>query len=118
VATVLFAWESGGGLGHLLQMRPLAEGLVRRGHKVYVSLRHLSGAAAEAFGSIGVRFRQAPFKSDGPRPARRTENFADVLAATAWGDARELFILAYAWRGLIEDIRPDLIVFDHAATAS
>lgn len=117
MATVLFAWESGSGQGHVMQMRPLAEGLVRRGHTVYVALRHLSTAAADIFGSIGVRFRQAPFKSDGPRPTRRTDNFADVLAGTGWGDARELFILAYGWRGLIEDVAPDAVVADYSPTA-
>ena len=114
---VLFAWESGGGLGHLLQMRPLAEALVRRGHRVHIALRHLSAAAADVLGNSGVRFRQAPFKSGGPRPGTKTQNFADVLVDTGWADAKELFILAYGWRGLMEDVRPELLVFDHASTA-
>ena len=117
MGTILFGWESGGGLGHLLQMRPLAEGLVRRGHRVYVALRHLSETAADVFGHSGVRFRQAPFKPEGVRAGRRTENFADVLAQTGWGSAKQLFILAYAWRGLMEDVRPEAVVFDHATTA-
>ena len=60
MATVLFAWESGGGLGHMVQMLPLAAQLARRGHRVCVALRHLSTAAAEVFGRAGVRFVQAP----------------------------------------------------------
>ena len=86
MATVLFAWESGGGLGHVMQMLPLARGLLGRGHRVRVALRHLSTATAALFGDAGVRFHQAPFKSAGPRPFRRTLSFAHVLANTGWGD--------------------------------
>jgi hypothetical protein len=117
VARVLFAWESGSGQGHLLQMRPLAAGLVARGHRVSVALRHLTGTAASIFGDVGVRLLQAPFKSAGPRPGGRSLNYADVLANTGWADGRELFVLCYAWRNLIQSERPDVVVFDHAPTA-
>jgi hypothetical protein len=30
MCTILMAWELGGGLGHVMQMKPLAEGLLRR----------------------------------------------------------------------------------------
>ena len=42
--TVLLAWELGGGLGHFMNLRPLAEGLRRRGHRVVAALRDLSVA--------------------------------------------------------------------------
>jgi hypothetical protein len=53
MSTILLTWESGGGLGHLLQMMPLATALVKRGHRVHVALRNLSSAAAEVFGRAG-----------------------------------------------------------------
>ena len=46
MATVMFDWEQGGGLGHLMQMLPLAEGLARRGHRVFMAVRELVGASA------------------------------------------------------------------------
>ena len=72
MSSILFTWESGGRLGHMMQMLPLASGLVKRGHRVHVALRHLSTAAAQVFARAGVSFRQAPFKSAGPRPFART----------------------------------------------
>ena len=44
MARILLTWELGGGLGHLMNLRPLAEGLTRRGHRVVAALRDLSSA--------------------------------------------------------------------------
>jgi hypothetical protein len=113
----MFAWELGGGLGHLIQMQPLAEDLVAQGHRVYVALRNLSGAAA-VFGRSGVSFLQAPSKvCSGPPLFRRTDNFAQILANVGWADYGELFAIACGWRNLFRLTRPDLILFDHSPTA-
>jgi UDP:flavonoid glycosyltransferase YjiC (YdhE family) len=56
--TILFAWELGGGLGHMMPMLPLAEDLAQAGHCVYVAMRNLGGAAA-IYGKAGVRFLPA-----------------------------------------------------------
>lgn len=118
MATVLFAWELGGGLGHLLQILPLAEGMSRRGHQVYVALRHLNAAAAaEVFGRCGVRFLQAPYSPPAPPRVRPTHGFAQLLANVGFGDDRELLALASAWRNLFRLVRPDLVVFDHSPSA-
>jgi hypothetical protein len=115
--TVLFAWELGGGLGHLMQMLPLARGLVRGGHRVAVALRHLSASAAELFGRVGVTFLQAPFRSKGPLVFPRPENFAHLLANVGFANGSELFALTSAWRNLFRMVKPDLVVFDHSPTA-
>ena len=44
-------------------------------------------------------------------------SFAHLLHNCGFGDADELRALASAWRGLIESVKPDLIVFDHSPTA-
>lgn len=116
MATVLFTWELGGGLGHMLQLLPLAQGLAAQGHRVCVALRNLAGAA-RVFGRAGVYFLPAPFKSAGRVPFRRTLNFAHILANVGWGDDEELFGLASAWRNLFRLVRPDLLVCDHSPTA-
>jgi UDP:flavonoid glycosyltransferase YjiC (YdhE family) len=123
VATVMFAWELGGGLGHLLQMLPLAEAIARRGHKVFVALRDLVAAAPQYEGR-GLFFLQAPCVSNGTgaagvtAPGRRpTLNFAHVLANVGWHEGQALSALAGAWRNLFVATRPDLVVFDHSPTA-
>ncbi|MCY2950959.1 MAG: hypothetical protein NTU53_03165 [Planctomycetota bacterium] len=116
MGTVLFAWQLGGGLGHLLRMLPLAEGLVKEGHRVFMAFRDL-GRAGEIYGQAGVRFLQAPFRSRGRLFFPRTMGFAHLLANVGFWDRRELFGLASAWRNLYRLIRPDLIVFDHSPVA-
>ena len=44
MATILLAWEFGAGMGHLMTLRPIADGLVRRGHRVIAVLQDLSQA--------------------------------------------------------------------------
>lgn len=116
MATVLFTWELGGGLGHMFQLLPLAEGLVGRGHRVFVALRNLADAAT-VFGRSGVSFLPAPHKSGGHVYSHRTLNYAHVLANIGWGSYGELFGLGSAWRNILEFVRPDLIIFDHSPTA-
>jgi hypothetical protein len=116
--TVLFAWELGGGLGHMMQMLPLARRLVEGGHRVFVALRQLERAHA-VFGQSGVRFLQAPAWLPGGRSQhiRQLDTFTQLMANVGFGDAEELFARACAWRNLFKMAEPDLVVFDHSPTA-
>jgi UDP:flavonoid glycosyltransferase YjiC (YdhE family) len=115
-ATVTFCWELGGGLGHLMQMLPLASDLSRRGHRVFVVTRDLD-AAAPVFRKAGVRFLQAPVSNPCQRRFPRPVNYAQLLANNGFGADGGLFARASAWRNLFLMVRPDLLVFDHAPTA-
>jgi hypothetical protein len=117
MATVLIAWELGGGLGHVVPLRPLVRGLCQRGHRVFAALKDLSRAAG-VFGRDGVGYLQAPFRlgqvaNHIPRP----RTLAHILHNVGFGDAEELRTLAEAWRNLYDYVRPDLILFDHSPTA-
>ncbi len=116
MATILLAWELGGGLGHLMNLRPLAEGLLRRGHRVVAVLRDLS-AARQFLVDPAVAILQAPFKHARIRDIEPTCTFAQILHNCGFGDADELLTLAEAWRKLYDYIQPDLIIFDHSPTA-
>ncbi len=116
MAKVLLTWELGGGSGHFVNLRPFACGLEAAGHKVFAALRDL-GKGPDLLGGT-VSFLQSPYKADVPRnviPLART--FADLLHNVGFGDAAELAARVDAWRGLIDSIAPDLIVFDHSPTA-
>lgn len=116
MATILLAWELGGGLGHLMQLRPLAEGLVQRGHRVYAALKDLSHAKS-VFGD-SVVLLQAPLRTRKvPDRFRPPKTFAHILYGIGFDDAQELRALGEAWRHLYEFVRPDVIVFDHSPTA-
>ena len=72
--TVLLAWEVGGGLGHLINLLPLARGLSGRGHRVVAVLRDLS-KVEHVFQNIDIEILQAP-----KRPQRRfISNWCGIL---------------------------------------
>jgi hypothetical protein len=114
-STVLFAWELGGGLGHIMRLAPLANHLARQGHKIFAALRELRGAPG-AFDPT-VQLLPAPFRSGAPPPLRATTSFADVLDDITFADEGMLRSHVAAWRSLYDLIRPNLIVFDHSPTA-
>jgi hypothetical protein len=118
VANILFAWELGGGLGHLVQMAPLALDLAAAGHRVFAALRDLS-AAHTVFGADGrVRLLQAPFQHGRAGPAFRPPiTYAHILHNIGFADDDALRSLVAAWLHLYDYVRPDLIVFDHSPTA-
>lgn len=117
MATVLFAWELGGGLGHITQLAPLAADLAARGHRVYAALRDLTAATA-AFAGTAVQFLPAPYRPRGvPKPFKPTVNFTHVLHNVGFANDGSLSAHASAWRNLYRLTRPDLIVFDHSPTA-
>src|SRR6266496_48209 len=47
----LLIWELGGGLGHMMNLRPLAAEMVARGHEVYLAAGDLT-RAVDVFGEF------------------------------------------------------------------
>src|SRR4051812_18935343 len=115
--TVLMVWELGGGLGHVMQLAPLARSLIGCGHAVFASLRDLSRVDG-AFGRGAVSLLPAPWKvATLPNPVRPPLSLAHILHNLGWADDAELRSLCEAWRTIYRLVRPDVVVFDHAPTA-
>ena len=114
---ILITWELGGGLGHVAVLRPVAESLMQRGHKVLLAVRDTK-VAERAFSDTGIPFTQAPFKV-GPvaKPFRPQRSFAHLLHNAGFADEDELFALCSAWIRLFDTFRPDVTIFDHSPTA-
>ena len=117
MARILFTWELGGGLGHVVRFAPIVRELTSAGHEVFAAVRDLSRAQT-LLGQYGVRYFQAPFKNTTSAnrmdPAR---TYAHILHNTGFADLEELRALAGAWRNLYDFVKPDLIVFDHSPIA-
>ena len=62
MATFLFAWELGGGLGHVLPFRPVSQTLIADGHRLVPALRDQKHATS-AFGDLPIRCLPGPHKS-------------------------------------------------------
>src|SRR5437867_3647358 len=121
MSTIFFCQEQGSGLGHTMQMLPLARGLVEHGHRVFVALRDADGAEA-VFAGSGVCYLDAPRRNETSPRARRptfpvTGSFAHVLANVGWDNTRTLFTLGNMWQNLFAGFRPDGLVCDHSPSA-
>ncbi len=117
MAHIHFAWELGGGLGHAGRIKPLAIEALRRGHRVTISLRDLVHTHVMLSG-IGAPRLQAPIFTHVvhgvPSPA---VNLAEILLTCGYLNAQALQGLFAGWRGLLGELKPDLVVGDYAPTA-
>lgn len=117
MATLLFAWELGAGLGHVTVIRPLAERLLQLGHRVVVAARDVN-AAAHTLGSLDIPLLQAPVHLDPvARPVVPPSTFADTLHNAGLATPRNALGPLTAWRSFYDLIAPDAVLFDHAPLA-
>lgn len=110
MATILFAWELGGNLGHITTIGPVARELQLRGHRVVAALRDVS--RAELLGD--VELLPACFCHTIRRPVI---TYADLLANAGFGDRGVLTSQVKAWSNLLRLVNPDVLVCDHSPTA-
>lgn len=103
------------GLGHLQSLRPLAEGLRERGHRVSFALRDLSRAHAVLGEDAPVV--PVPVWNPPPAPSRPPAGHAELLARLGYLDAPAMAGFSRGWRELFRLLRPDLLVCEHAPTA-
>ncbi len=115
MATILFAWELGAGLGHIMRLSPLANHALALGHRVFAALRELRGA--EGAFDPAVRLLPAPYWPGAAVTPPTTYCFAGILRDLTFCNEQTLRTHAAGWRSIYELVRPDLIVFDHSPTA-
>jgi hypothetical protein len=119
VATILFAWELGGGHGHVQRLARVARGVRACGHEPVFAVRNLAGVAP-VLGDDGFPVFQAPFWHwkpwPGPRPTV-TAGFSDIMALQGFAEVEGLLGLVRGWQALIDLVRPRLIVCDFSPTA-
>ena len=60
MAKILFTWELGEGVGHMLPYVGLIKKLISEGHEVHYAIRTLH-RAHELFGDLNVKFHHAPY---------------------------------------------------------
>jgi UDP:flavonoid glycosyltransferase YjiC (YdhE family) len=113
----LFAWELGGGLGHLGHFVPVARALRERGHQAALALKDLRTLSSIDPGH-DIPVFQAPICThtyenlvDPPL------NYAEVLMRFGFVDSGMLTGLVRGWRSLAHAIGTDVMVADHAPSA-
>ena len=112
--TVLFAWEFGANLGHASVMAEIARGLAD-GVRVVVAGRDLANTRT-GFAGVDHTLIQAPIWV----PHRHFGNesgqgsYVDVLVLAGFADPTKLDAGIAAWEGVLDLVRPDVIVADHS----
>ena len=115
--TVLLAWELGEGLGHLPPLKAIALGLQPYGVRPVFALRDTVGTRA-ALASVEAEILPAPFWPKPSPPPALSYSYADILAGNGYGAAETARTLIAGWDALIDQVKPDLVVCEHAPGAA
>jgi UDP-N-acetylglucosamine:LPS N-acetylglucosamine transferase len=116
MASFLFAWELGGDYGHLSRLLPVARELEARGHNCLFVVRDLLGAEA-ILTPHQMKAFQAPLWLGQVTKLPDPISYPEMLMRFGFLNARALTGICRAWRNLLEVLRPDVLILDHAPTA-
>lgn len=117
MSRILLAWELGTGFGHLGPFLSIAPSLLERGHELHVAAREIAGAY-RALGSLPVTLHQAPLCLNTYGGLQEPPlNFAEILMRYGYLEPAMLRAMITAWRSLLQAVRADVLIADHAPTA-
>ena len=105
-------WEMGAGLGHVAPLLAVARGLREHGHRPVLALRDVVEPAfllrEDPIPVLQAPVWQPPPGHRGRMPA--TATLADIFVVTGFGDRDRIHAIVAAWDGLIDLVRPKLVV--------
>ncbi len=113
---IVFVWEFGGGLGHIQYDLPLAKVLKERGHEVICIMKHVIDTG-KIFGDHEIKIIQAPLWQVTVKQLPTSYSYPETLFNLGYLVRGGLLSMVKAWQNLLDPIKPDLIVADHAPTA-
>lgn len=118
---VLFAWELGRGLGHLMNMRRIAARLKPHGFRFVAVSR--DPAATDLLGGEFAEIISAPRWPINSRPgpqqaALSSATLNDILSGMGLADAAAVQQLLGAWDDIFKRTRPDLVIADFSPVAA
>lgn len=115
MASILYAWEFGAGLGHMGVFLPLARRLREAGHDVHWLVTQ-PAVVGDFLASEGFAWLAAPTVPEAARQGPPL-TYADILLRFGYADTQALFGLVGAWREAMRLTGAELILADHAPTA-
>jgi hypothetical protein len=113
---IVYCWELGEGLGHMVALAKIVEEMTKQGNKVTCVLKDLTHAPA-LLGPIGAEWMAAPRIWSGIAIAKPL-NHADILHNVGYSNGDNIHALLVAWRTLFAALRPDKVVCEYAPTAA
>lgn len=114
---VLVAWEMGSNFGHVTKIARVVAHLQDE-VDLYVALKE-PWQLRQVAPDLKCRVLPAPFAVPIrlPKDAPPSLNYAGILGTEGWDNAERLGGLVDAWRGLIDLVRPDVLLAQSAPTA-
>jgi hypothetical protein len=117
VSTVLLGWELGAGFGHVTGLLEIARALSQHGLQPVLALRDLRGPWP-LLRDCPFPVLQTPRLSPMGDASFSARSFDDILAASGFGDAEGLASVLRGWDGLLDTVRPSVVVTNHAPALS
>ncbi|MCX7150273.1 MAG: hypothetical protein NTY05_12825, partial [Rhodocyclales bacterium] len=115
MASILYAWEFGAGLGHMGVFLPLARQLRDQGQDVHWMVTQPT-VAGDFLAREGFTWLAAPTVPETTRQGPPL-TYADILLRFGYTDPRALFGLVGGWREAMRLTGARLVLADHAPTA-
>ena len=117
MAKVVCVWELGENLGHLSNLKAVAERALAKGHQVWIIAKDLSRSDV-VFHGLPVRLLQAPHKlKSSTTNIEGMQCYSQLIRRYCYDTREELQAYLAAWRSLFDLIKPDLVFFDHSPLA-
>jgi UDP:flavonoid glycosyltransferase YjiC (YdhE family) len=119
--TILFAWELGRGLGHVMNIRRIAARLKKRDLRFVAAVNDLpaavllQGAVSDIIGAPSWPIHALAASK---RPATSSASLNDILSAAGLADQSVVHRLLVAWDDIFKQIRPDLVIADFSPLAA
>lgn len=114
MSRILLSWELGGGYGHIPLLGALAAALRERGHDCLFALRDVTAAELFRLSRYGPVFQAPLCTTRVKRPVRVQVSYASLLHNTGFDDALALTAQLRAWLELLQTLRVDALVAEHA----
>jgi len=115
MATILFGWEQGLGLGHVAPHIAMLECLVNAGHKV-VFVARKPERVSDLVEQLDIEVVQCPLIKVPTGTNSVAYTYADILHNIGWGWPEALTTAVREWHALFQVIKPDLFVVNYCPT--
>ena len=113
---IVFTWELGEGMGHMVPYIPLVRSLHAMGCEVVFLVRD-PGRAEGLVGKEEVRCLHAPQKTPlAGKGIRVPCTYTHILHNNGFSDLEFLAGMVQKWREMYDTLKPSLVIFDHTPT--
>jgi UDP:flavonoid glycosyltransferase YjiC (YdhE family) len=113
---VVFAWEIGSGLGHLIPIAALGDAFRRRGHHVTAIVPNIE-RSRQVLSPLGIDVVELPSHRAPPRSFPLSINYSANLLRNGFWHGPTVASRVETWRGLLNRLEPDFLFCDHAPGA-